>query len=43
MQMSLNKGETGVHAATARVAVRMCEVLARPWFGAGLVYLCPVL
>ena len=35
MQMSLNKGETAVHGCqcTGDMAVRMREVLARPWFG----------
>ena len=35
MQMSLNKGETAVHGCQCPgdMAVRMREVLARPWVG----------
>ena len=35
MLMSPNKGETAVHGCHCPrdMAVRMCEVLARPWVG----------
>ena len=43
MLMSPSKGETAVHGChyPSDIAVRMREVLTRPWYG--LVYVCPLL
>ena len=47
MVMSPNKSETAVHGChcPGDMAVRMREVLARPWVSRsrGLVYVCPLL